>query len=212
MIYAFRLKGSFHELRRGSRLISKFEFRYEICFLASPFPTPAYLRQLYLSLRHSSQPLNQPWKDWYTNCTRILTTITVPAAAYAHHRVPPSIEYFQSSSFNFTTILALGNPNNHYHSKPHHQRPFLFAVNFDAFDTISEIKFEITQEGVRVNEVTELGICVEVVKDELEPAMKKAKLEIEFGRGILLRVIMRSRALLYGVGKEDTLALETVIV
>nr|KAJ0212905.1 hypothetical protein LSAT_V11C400171370 [Lactuca sativa] len=32
--------------------------------------------------------------------------------------------------------------------------------------------------------VTGLGICVKVVKNKLAPAMKKAELEIEFGRGI----------------------------
>ncbi|CAH1421017.1 unnamed protein product [Lactuca virosa] len=32
--------------------------------------------------------------------------------------------------------------------------------------------------------ITGLGICVEVVKNKLAPAMKKAELEIEFGRGI----------------------------
>ncbi|KAL7594097.1 hypothetical protein Lser_V15G35222 [Lactuca serriola] len=40
------------------------------------------------------------------------------------------------------------------------------------------------QEGLKVNEVTGLGICVKVVKNKLAPAMKKAELEIEFGRGI----------------------------
>lgn len=33
-------------------------------------------------------------------------------------------------------------------------------------------------------QVTGLGICVEVIKNKLAPAMKKAALEIEFGRGI----------------------------
>lgn len=33
-------------------------------------------------------------------------------------------------------------------------------------------------------QVTGLGICVKVVKNKLAPAMKKAELEIEFGRGI----------------------------
>ncbi|CAH1427958.1 unnamed protein product [Lactuca virosa] len=58
------------------------------------------------------------------------------------------------------------------------------------------------QEGLKVNEVTcdgnalpfysavsGLGICVEVVKNKLALAMKKAELEIEFGRGISRRFL-----------------------
>ncbi|KAL4557984.1 hypothetical protein LXL04_036180 [Taraxacum kok-saghyz] len=56
----------------------------------------------------------------------------------------------------------------------------------NALPFYSAVRVRIARkELIKTHEkVTGLGICVEVVKNKLAPAMKKAELEIEFGRGI----------------------------
>ncbi|XP_048321335.2 DNA repair protein recA homolog 2, mitochondrial isoform X1 [Ziziphus jujuba] len=55
------------------------------------------------------------------------------------------------------------------------------ALNFYA-----AVRLRIKRTGLLKigNEVTGLGICVQVVKNKLAPAMKKAELQIRFGRGL----------------------------
>nr|GEU56303.1 DNA repair protein RecA homolog 2, mitochondrial [Tanacetum cinerariifolium] len=56
----------------------------------------------------------------------------------------------------------------------------------NALPFYSAVRMRIARKGLLKTQekVTGLGICVEVMKNKLAPAMKKAELEIEFGRGI----------------------------
>ncbi|XP_071737616.1 DNA repair protein recA homolog 2, mitochondrial [Rutidosis leptorrhynchoides] len=56
----------------------------------------------------------------------------------------------------------------------------------NALPFYSAVRLRIARKGLlRTQEkVTGLGICVEVIKNKLSPAMRKAELEIQFGRGI----------------------------
>ncbi|KAF8403736.1 hypothetical protein HHK36_011840 [Tetracentron sinense] len=49
------------------------------------------------------------------------------------------------------------------------------------------------------NKITGLGVCVQVVKNKLAPAMKKAELEIRFGRGICCESEVLDMACKHGV-------------
>ncbi|KAI7726263.1 hypothetical protein M8C21_008607 [Ambrosia artemisiifolia] len=56
----------------------------------------------------------------------------------------------------------------------------------NALPFYSAVRLRIARKGLLKTQekVTGLGICVEVMKNKLAPAMKKAELEIEFGKGI----------------------------
>ncbi|KAK1412980.1 hypothetical protein QVD17_34640 [Tagetes erecta] len=56
----------------------------------------------------------------------------------------------------------------------------------NALPFYSAVRMRIARKGLLKTQekVTGLGICVEVMKNKLAPAMKKAELEIEFGKGI----------------------------
>lgn len=56
----------------------------------------------------------------------------------------------------------------------------------NALPFYSAVRMRIARKGLlkTQDKVTGLEICVEVIKNKLAPAMKKAELEIEFGRGI----------------------------
>lgn len=56
----------------------------------------------------------------------------------------------------------------------------------NALPFYSAVRMRIARKGLLKTreKVTGLGLCVEVMKNKLAPAMKKAELEIQFGRGI----------------------------
>ncbi|GLT58692.1 hypothetical protein SLA2020_315630 [Shorea laevis] len=77
------------------------------------------------------------------------------------------------------------------------------ALKFYAAVRLRMIRTGLHRTG---NKVTGLGVCVEVVKNKLGPAQKKAELEIQFGRGICHKSEVLDLACEHGlIGKEGSI-------
>ncbi|XP_024981802.1 DNA repair protein recA homolog 2, mitochondrial [Cynara cardunculus var. scolymus] len=75
----------------------------------------------------------------------------------------------------------------------------------NALPFYSAVRMRIARKGLlkTQDKVTGLGICVEVMKNKLAPAMKKAELEILFGRGICRVSEVLELACQHGVVPEE---------
>ncbi|KAF8395778.1 hypothetical protein HHK36_019729 [Tetracentron sinense] len=71
----------------------------------------------------------------------------------------------------------------------------------NALKFYSAVRMRITRTGLlkTENEITGLGVRVQVMKNKLAPAMKKAELEIRFGRGICCESEVLDMACKHGV-------------
>ncbi|KAI7726259.1 hypothetical protein M8C21_008603 [Ambrosia artemisiifolia] len=75
----------------------------------------------------------------------------------------------------------------------------------NALPFYSAVRLRIARKGLLKTQekVTGLGICVEVMKNKLAPAMKKAELEIEFGKGISRAAEILELACEHGVALKE---------
>ncbi|XP_023731698.1 DNA repair protein recA homolog 2, mitochondrial [Lactuca sativa] len=85
-----------------------------------------------------------------------------------------------------TLIIFINQVRSNLRSRQEGLRVNEVTCGGNALPFYSAVRMRIARKGLLKTQekVTGLGICVEVVKNKLAPAMKKAELEIEFGRGI----------------------------